>query len=200
MLFRICSVNIKSLFACVLPQSYTMTDEECPICLDKISLETKYVAKCKHVFHIHCLDKWCTNRLSCPMCRKKIKYGAASMADLEEMFQGRTFICFDGVMDGFHNVEFDGPNTINRKQWFIATEGYENFAPQEWAEYYEKLSPSSQTYKSYQRMQTGEAEIVLISNGGAPPKRLFTCRRCDGFITNKYNVLCKHYRYHFQLE
>ena len=45
----------------------------CTICLEDIPKDTEiYKLKCKHNFHSECLENWLKEKLSCPICRKKI--------------------------------------------------------------------------------------------------------------------------------
>ena len=49
--------------------------EQCPICTEVLTRKGVIVTKCKHKFHIDCLEVWCrknSNRTSCPMCREPI--------------------------------------------------------------------------------------------------------------------------------
>jgi hypothetical protein len=43
--------------------------EECPICLNNITDDTKKITQCKHTFHTECLTRWLHDNNSCPLCR-----------------------------------------------------------------------------------------------------------------------------------
>ncbi|CAH1447031.1 unnamed protein product [Lactuca virosa] len=45
---------------------------DCPICLGDFSEGEKVrnLPKCKHWFHVKCIDKWLLSQLSCPICRQ----------------------------------------------------------------------------------------------------------------------------------
>ncbi|KAE9448663.1 hypothetical protein C3L33_19426, partial [Rhododendron williamsianum] len=47
---------------------------ECAVCLSKFEdVEVlRLLPKCKHAFHINCVDQWLENHSSCPLCRQKI--------------------------------------------------------------------------------------------------------------------------------
>ncbi|XP_042492638.1 E3 ubiquitin-protein ligase ATL42-like [Macadamia integrifolia] len=47
---------------------------ECAVCLSKFEdIEIlRLVPKCKHAFHIECVDRWLENHSSCPLCRHKV--------------------------------------------------------------------------------------------------------------------------------
>ena len=49
--------------------------EQCPICTEVLTRKGVIVTKCKHKFHMDCLEVWCrknSNRTTCPMCRQPI--------------------------------------------------------------------------------------------------------------------------------
>ncbi|KAK9065985.1 hypothetical protein SSX86_015387 [Deinandra increscens subsp. villosa] len=45
---------------------------DCPICLGEFSEGEKMrvLPKCKHLFHVKCIDKWLVSHSSCPICRQ----------------------------------------------------------------------------------------------------------------------------------
>ncbi|XP_016446214.1 E3 ubiquitin-protein ligase ATL42-like [Nicotiana tabacum] len=47
---------------------------ECAVCLSKFEdIEIlRLLPKCKHAFHIDCIDKWLENHSTCPLCRHKV--------------------------------------------------------------------------------------------------------------------------------
>ncbi|WCJ42527.1 RING/U-box superfamily protein [Euphorbia peplus] len=47
---------------------------ECAVCLSKFEdIEVlRLLPKCKHAFHINCVDKWLEKHSSCPLCRAKV--------------------------------------------------------------------------------------------------------------------------------
>ncbi|KAF9613375.1 hypothetical protein IFM89_007453 [Coptis chinensis] len=47
---------------------------ECAVCLSKFEeIETlRLLPKCKHAFHVNCVDQWLENHSSCPLCRLKV--------------------------------------------------------------------------------------------------------------------------------
>lgn len=50
-------------------------DKSCCICLGKyIERESLFVLPCKHTIHYECGRVWLITALTCPMCRKEIKY------------------------------------------------------------------------------------------------------------------------------
>ncbi|KAK1274074.1 putative RING-H2 finger protein ATL12 [Acorus gramineus] len=48
---------------------------ECAVCLSRFDeTETlRLLPKCKHAFHIDCIDKWLESHSSCPLCRDKVE-------------------------------------------------------------------------------------------------------------------------------
>lgn len=53
---------------------YTGDDTECEICFDVIhNTDEVMLLDCKHIFHIGCLNTWCSEyHGSCPKCRKTL--------------------------------------------------------------------------------------------------------------------------------
>ncbi|GLT51709.1 hypothetical protein SLA2020_251010 [Shorea laevis] len=47
---------------------------ECSVCLSKFEdVETlRLLPKCKHAFHVNCIDRWLETHSSCPLCRHRI--------------------------------------------------------------------------------------------------------------------------------
>ncbi|KAE9448665.1 hypothetical protein C3L33_19424, partial [Rhododendron williamsianum] len=47
---------------------------ECAVCLSKFEdIEVlRLLPRCKHAFHINCVDQWLENHSSCPLCRQRI--------------------------------------------------------------------------------------------------------------------------------
>ncbi|GMI67847.1 Arabidopsis Toxicos en Levadura 78 [Hibiscus trionum] len=46
-------------------------DSECVICLSEFmpGERLRFLPKCNHGFHVHCIDKWLKSHTSCPKCR-----------------------------------------------------------------------------------------------------------------------------------
>ena len=47
-------------------------DGECSICLEKDSSRLCRKLNCNHIFHCECIDKWFSNKNSCPICRDRL--------------------------------------------------------------------------------------------------------------------------------
>ncbi|XP_027356873.1 putative RING-H2 finger protein ATL12 [Abrus precatorius] len=50
---------------------------ECTVCLSKFE-ETeilRLLPKCKHAFHMDCIDKWLESHSTCPLCRQRVEAG-----------------------------------------------------------------------------------------------------------------------------
>ncbi|XP_022865408.1 E3 ubiquitin-protein ligase ATL42-like [Olea europaea var. sylvestris] len=63
---------------------------ECAVCLSRFE-ETevlRLLPKCKHAFHMNCIDKWLENHSSCPICRHKFDVG-----DLSSLTYTNSFRC-----------------------------------------------------------------------------------------------------------
>ncbi|ERN15063.1 hypothetical protein AMTRI_Chr05g57670 [Amborella trichopoda] len=48
---------------------------ECAVCLSKFEDPEilRFLPKCKHAFHIDCVDRWLESHSSCPLCRHKVQ-------------------------------------------------------------------------------------------------------------------------------
>ncbi|KAM7259629.1 hypothetical protein ACFE04_015370 [Oxalis oulophora] len=60
---------------------------ECPICLGEfIEGEKLVLPKCKHGFHVMCIDKWLVSHSSCPLCRRALAddHSTETTAGLDE--------------------------------------------------------------------------------------------------------------------
>ncbi|KAE9448667.1 hypothetical protein C3L33_19422, partial [Rhododendron williamsianum] len=68
---------------------------ECAVCLSKFEdIEVlRLLPKCKHAFHINCVDRWLENHSSCPLCRQRISVedltNTNSMRFLSSQSEGR---------------------------------------------------------------------------------------------------------------
>jgi len=47
---------------------------DCPICLDHITDDTKKITQCNHTFHDACLTIWIHTNNSCPLCRTPFNF------------------------------------------------------------------------------------------------------------------------------
>ncbi|XP_010535107.1 PREDICTED: putative RING-H2 finger protein ATL19 [Tarenaya hassleriana] len=47
---------------------------ECVICLSDYAIdgECRVFPICGHMYHVHCIDAWLKNHLTCPICRKEL--------------------------------------------------------------------------------------------------------------------------------
>ncbi|KAK7410377.1 hypothetical protein VNO78_01112 [Psophocarpus tetragonolobus] len=50
---------------------------ECTVCLSKFddTESLRLLPKCKHAFHMNCIDKWFESHCTCPLCRRKVEAG-----------------------------------------------------------------------------------------------------------------------------
>ena len=48
------------------------------MCLGDYQLDEKLkkLPTCNHYFHVHCIDKWLSANVTCPLCREEIGYGS----------------------------------------------------------------------------------------------------------------------------
>lgn len=65
-----------------LPNTLTNKEEQlvgpgdsCAICLIEFEKgEEVRTTPCRHTYHRECIDNWCRNRLSCPICRHPLDF------------------------------------------------------------------------------------------------------------------------------
>lgn len=64
-----------------------MPATECPICLGEFAEgeKVRVLPKCRHGFHVKCIDTWLDSHSSCPICRQLLLFeGAGSCASVED--------------------------------------------------------------------------------------------------------------------
>jgi len=49
-------------------------EEECPICLDSLSVNNIKILPCNHKFHTLCVNTWLQKKNICPLCRFPLSY------------------------------------------------------------------------------------------------------------------------------
>jgi hypothetical protein len=77
------------LFMPSLPTPAHLHGQSCPICLqDLTSKEEVRTTPCDHAFHTNCLDYWCRQNLSCPVCRSDLS--ADAIAAVQKALPQRT--------------------------------------------------------------------------------------------------------------
>ncbi|KZV29630.1 hypothetical protein F511_00908 [Dorcoceras hygrometricum] len=61
---------------------------ECAVCLSKFDdIEVlRLLPRCKHAFHVDCIDRWLEKHSSCPLCRQKV-----GISDLSQMAYSDSF-------------------------------------------------------------------------------------------------------------
>tara|TARA_B110000208_G_scaffold185903_1_gene241761 strand:+ start:2945 stop:3166 length:222 start_codon:yes stop_codon:yes gene_type:complete len=57
--------NIEICYEC----SYNTFNEECDICNTGFNSNDIQVGKCRHAFHINCINEWLKRSKTCPYCR-----------------------------------------------------------------------------------------------------------------------------------
>lgn len=76
-----CAVAVRNDLEKIEPGDKRLLAEDgqvmgCPICMSKLSGSEKHGVivgtPCNHYFHQECLEEWCQNHMSCPMCRQPI--------------------------------------------------------------------------------------------------------------------------------
>ena len=82
-------------------------DEQCVICLEQLTPDTKVETECHHMFHKQCLLKWCGLKpdKTCPICRGDI----TEMCEQITPFDSKDIIKYVGLMKPRRE---DGPRGI----------------------------------------------------------------------------------------
>ncbi|KAL1201975.1 RING-H2 finger protein ATL64 [Cardamine amara subsp. amara] len=55
----------------LVKKSGGITTEACVICLEEFEKNdaVRILVRCRHVYHVQCIDSWCLYKLACPVCR-----------------------------------------------------------------------------------------------------------------------------------
>ncbi|XP_020276386.1 RING-H2 finger protein ATL48-like [Asparagus officinalis] len=58
---------------------------ECAVCLSKVNdgEKIRFLPKCKHGFHIECIDTWFLSNSTCPLCRNPVNLAEIPVQSLE---------------------------------------------------------------------------------------------------------------------
>ncbi|CAA7026297.1 unnamed protein product [Microthlaspi erraticum] len=53
-----------------------ITTEVCVICLEDFRENdaVRVLVRCRHVYHVQCIDSWCLYKLACPVCRAPFRF------------------------------------------------------------------------------------------------------------------------------
>lgn len=51
-----------------------ITEDQCLICLEELSLDKTETFSCNHTFHRKCLEEWFKIERTCPLCRKMLLF------------------------------------------------------------------------------------------------------------------------------
>jgi hypothetical protein len=55
--------------------TYTTIKTFCSICQDDIQTQEiiRTLSSCGHTYHIHCIDQWLCNNVTCPLCKNDLR-------------------------------------------------------------------------------------------------------------------------------
>lgn len=61
----------KNIFKYTKVHVNDLKDQTCVICQEDIKVKdiVRTITKCKHIYHIDCIDKWFMENKKCPMCK-----------------------------------------------------------------------------------------------------------------------------------
>ncbi|XP_015060718.1 E3 ubiquitin-protein ligase ATL42-like [Solanum pennellii] len=90
---------------------------ECAVCLSKFEdVEVlRLLPKCKHAFHINCIDQWLEKHSSCPLCRHKVRVEDNSLLTYSNSFR---FLREDSNLELYIQRESNSQNGVNRSSRF----------------------------------------------------------------------------------
>ena len=81
-------------------------EENCSICLSSMKNKKAKFVKCKHVFHIKCINTWLKHNATCPVCRS-IVCDKHENDDLKEIQQDLTELLNLVDLNSLHALLFD---------------------------------------------------------------------------------------------
>ncbi|KAM6568604.1 hypothetical protein CsatB_016589 [Cannabis sativa] len=70
-----CIINLLCFFRKHNVRRDNLKDDECVICLEPLLEDNKVVVemkKCKHLFHLSCINDWTRINKICPVCRLRV--------------------------------------------------------------------------------------------------------------------------------
>jgi hypothetical protein len=86
---------------------------DCSICLEELVFSENNLIKldCNHYFHEKCIEKWITDKNSCPLCRFKVfkepaKFDPHSRSDFQELDNPEDLLVDDILSDVRENNYF----------------------------------------------------------------------------------------------
>ncbi|KAK1354792.1 E3 ubiquitin-protein ligase ATL42 [Heracleum sosnowskyi] len=102
---------------------------ECAVCLSKFQdIEIlRLLPKCKHAFHISCVDQWLERHSSCPLCRHKVSsedHASVTYSDSLRFLQSQSDLRQDSNLELF--VQREGDNNQNKSSRFIRESSFKN--------------------------------------------------------------------------
>ncbi|KAE8718265.1 RING-H2 finger protein ATL74 [Hibiscus syriacus] len=75
--------DLKQIPVAVYGEGVSFPSTECPICLGEFvdGEKVRVLPKCKHGFHVRCIDTWLLSHSSCPNCRYSLLQLSASKTE-----------------------------------------------------------------------------------------------------------------------
>lgn len=102
---------------------------ECAVCLSKFQdIEIlRLLPKCKHAFHINCVDQWLERHSNCPLCRHKVSsddHASVTYSDSLRFLQSQSYLRQDSNFELF--VQREGDSNHHRSSRFIRGSSFKN--------------------------------------------------------------------------
>lgn len=102
---------------------------ECAVCLSKFQdIEIlRLLPKCKHAFHIDCVDQWLERHSSCPLCRHKVSpedHASVTYSDSLRFLRSQSDSRQDSNLELF--VQRDGDSNQHKSSRFVRGSSFKN--------------------------------------------------------------------------
>ncbi|CAN6463011.1 unnamed protein product [Victoria cruziana] len=91
---------------------------ECCVCLSRFDDKEilRLLPKCKHAFHITCIDRWLESHSSCPLCRRKVEPADLLLAHSSRISRNPSNLTDDAGIELFvrrEEAESDGSSSLS---------------------------------------------------------------------------------------
>jgi len=89
-------------FACG-HHKHRMLKDECAICLEECRTGRFTQTKCNHVFHTNCIERWCSDHDTCPVCRTRFQLRESHIIETDPLVREHLAIELGRLITAFNN-------------------------------------------------------------------------------------------------